>query len=226
MYKVTTLLKRRPGMSVEDFQRHWREEHARIARAAPGLQRYVQSHTLPQGYSKGERAYDGVSEMWFASREAYQAAKADASYAAAVARDETRFVGLSKKVVMPVETNVIKAGAVPPNAVKNIEFVNRRPGMDLTAFRAYWKNVHGPLASQIELLRRYEQDHLRLEAYEQGATQAFDGLAVTWFDSTAHMKQGAQTEIYARTRADEANFLPDGHLPFIVSREYLIVGQP
>lgn len=224
MYKVTTLFKRRPGMSVEDFQRHWRDEHASIARAAAELQRYVQSHTLLQGYSKGERAYDGVSEMWFASREAFRAAHADASYATALARDEARFVDLSKKVLMPVETNVIKAGGVPANAVKNIEFVNRRPGMDLTVFRSYWRNVHGPLASQIELLRRYEQDHLRLEEYEHGAMPAFDGLAVTWFESTAHMKQGAQTEIYARTRADEPNFLPDGHLPFIVSREHVIVG--
>lgn len=224
MYKVTTLLKRRPGMSVEDFQRHWREEHAGIARAAAGLQRYVQSHTLLQGYSKGERAYDGISEMWFASREACQAAHADASYRSALAGDEARFVDLPRKVVMPVETNVIKAGAIPPDAVKNIEFVRRRPGMDLAAFRSYWKNVHGPLASRIELLRRYEQDHLRIEEYEQGATPPFDGLAVTWFESTAHMKEGAQTEIYARTRADEANFLPDGHLPFIVSREYVVVG--
>lgn len=224
MYKVTTLLKRRPGMSVEDFQRHWRDEHARLARAAAGLQRYVQSHTLPQGYSKGERAYDGISEMWFASREAYRAAHADASYRFALERDEARFVDLSRKVVMPVETNVIKAGAIPANAVKNIEFVNRRPGMELAAFRSYWKNVHGPLASQIERLRRYEQDHLRLEEYEGGAMPPFDGLAVTWFESTAHMKEGAQTEIYARTRADEPNFLPDGHLPFIVSREHVVIG--
>lgn len=225
MYKVTTLLKRRPGLSVEEFQQYWREVHARIAKAAPGLQCYVQSHTLPQGYSKGERAYDGISEMWFASREAFHAAQADAGYAGAVQRDEARFMDLGKKVVMAVETNVIKDGAIPPDAVKNIEFVNRRPGMELMAFRAYWKNFHGPLASQIVLLRRYEQDHLRLEAYEQRAAPAFDGLAVTWFDSTAHMKQGAQTEIYARTRDDEPNFLPDGHLPFIVTREYLIAGR-
>lgn len=32
------------------------------------------------------------------------------------------------------------------------------------------------------------------------------------------MKEGATTPIYAQTRADEANFLPDGHLPFIVTR--------
>ncbi len=56
------------------------------------------------------------------------------------------------------------------------------------------------------------------------ARPPFDGLAITWFDSTADMKAGTRTEVYARTRADEANFLPDGHLPFIVTREHLVAG--
>ena len=40
------------------------------------------------------------------------------------------------------------------------------------------------------------------------------------------MKEGATTPIYAATRADEANFLPDGHLPFIVTREHEISLRP
>jgi len=223
MYKVTTLLKRRPGMSVEDFQRHWLRTHAKVAAGAPGLRRYVQSHTLLQGYAKGERAYDGISEMWFDSKAACLAAIDDPSYAEGLARDELGFIDPANKVVMPVQSLVIKNGAIPENAVKNVEFVSRRPGMDLHEFRAYWRNVHGPLASRIALLRRYEQDHLLLDEYEGGRVPRFDGLALTWFDSTADMKQGAQTGIYAQTRADEANFLPDGHLPFIVTREHVIV---
>lgn len=223
MYKVATLMKRRAGMSVEDFQRYWLDTHSKVVASAPGLRRYVQSHTLAQGYSKGERAYDGISELWFESRENYQAASADRAYSEALASDEARFLDLSKKIVMPVEALVIKDGPIPESAVKNVEFVNCRSGIELGAFRSYWKNVHGPLASQIELLRRYEQNHLRLEEYERGQLPPFDGLAIGWFESTAHMKLGAQTEIYAETRADEQNFLPDGHLPFVVTKEYVIV---
>src|SRR3546814_10063188 len=43
--------------------------------------------------------------------------------------------------------------------------VNCRPGMDLDDFRTYWKNVHGPLASGIMAIRRYEQDHLARTEY-------------------------------------------------------------
>lgn len=222
MYKVITLVKRRPGMQVDEFQRYWRERHADVAAAAPGLRRYVQSHALPQGYVKGELVYDGISEMWFDSRQAWESARAPA-FARRLEEDAAVFTDRAMHVVMPVEVKVIVDGPIPSGGVKNIEFVNRRPGMDLHAFRAYWENVHGPLASGIELMRRYEQNHLRLEEYGEARPPRYDGLAITWFDSTADMKAGAKTEVYARTRADEANFLPDGHLPFIVTREHVIV---
>lgn len=222
MYKVVTAYKRRAGMEVEAFQRRWREDHAPIAAALPGVRRYVQSHSLLQGYRKADLPCDGISEMWFDSREAWQRAMADPA-ATAIEADERAFIDVSRKVVMPVEVLVIKDGAIPANGVKNVEFVNQRPGMDLHAFRAYWREVHGPLASQIGPLRRYEQNHLQLHEYgERRPAPAFDGLAITWFDSTAAMKEGAATPIYAATRADEANFLPDGHLPFIVTREHEI----
>ncbi len=224
MYKVITVYKRKPGLSVEDFQHHWLCEHAGLAASLPRLRRYVQSHSLVQGYRKGELPFDGISEMWFDSRLAYLEAQGHPA-CGQIDADEIIFIDPAKKVVMPVEVLVIKDGAIPAPAVKNIEFVNKRPGMDLQKFRDYWKRVHGPLASQIGVLRRYEQNHLQMGCYAPvGAMPPFDGLAITWFDSTTDMKQGAATPIYAETRADEANFLPDGHLPFIVTNEHVIVG--
>jgi hypothetical protein len=37
------------------------------------------------------------------------------------------------------------------------------------------------------------------------------------------MRSGAATVEYAATRADEANFLPGGHLPIIITREHVVV---
>jgi hypothetical protein len=36
------------------------------------------------------------------------------------------------------------------------------------------------------------------------------------------MKHGTTTPEYAATRADEPNFLLDGHLPIIVAREHVV----
>jgi uncharacterized protein (TIGR02118 family) len=81
MIKLTFCLRRRPGMSVAEFQQYWRTTHANLVaeRAAVlGIRRYVQALTaeLP-GLHKSLQArnggapvpYDGVAELWFDSLE-------------------------------------------------------------------------------------------------------------------------------------------------------------
>lgn len=65
MIKIIYFFKRKPGMSVEAFQGHWRTTHAEKIVALPGIRRYVQNHVLPSAYRKGEPAFDGVAESWF-----------------------------------------------------------------------------------------------------------------------------------------------------------------
>jgi uncharacterized protein (TIGR02118 family) len=222
MIKIVTLMKRRAGLPVDDFQNHLRARYGPLAAKGPGLRRYVQSHALPQGYAKGELIFDAIGEMWFDSAAAYESYRGWPEYAAARA-DEDAFLDRGRTVAMPVDVHVIKDGAIPDTAVKNIEFVNRRPGMALAPFRAYWREVHGPLAATIPVLHRYEQNHLAMSEYAKPDAPPYDGLAITWFASTADMKRGTTTPEYVATRADEPNFLPDGHLPIIVTREHVLV---
>jgi uncharacterized protein (TIGR02118 family) len=222
MYKVAILLKRRPELSVRDFQDRLRSSYGPLAAKGPRLRKYVQSHALPQGYAKGELLFDAIDEMWFDSAQDYDRCVRSLEFAAA--REEERaLLDASRTVVMPVDVHVIKDGTFPENAVKNIEFVNRRPGMALEPFQAYWRNVHGPLAAKIPVIRRYEQNHLNPNEYRKSVGPPYDGLAVTWFASTADMKKGTTTPEYVATRADEPNFLPDGHLPIIITREHVVV---
>jgi uncharacterized protein (TIGR02118 family) len=222
MLKIVTLQKRRADLSVEDFQNHLRDAYRRLAARGPGLARYVQSCALPQGYAKGELLFDAIGEMWFNSAGACKTYFASPQFDA-VRAEESSFLDVARTVVMPVDVHVIKDGRVPNNAVKNIEFVNKRPGMALAPFRDYWRTVHGPLAATIPVLHRYEQNHLALDEYEKSAVPSYDGLAVTWFASTADIKRGTTTPEYASTRADERNFLPDGHLPIIIAREHRVI---
>jgi uncharacterized protein (TIGR02118 family) len=223
MLKIIDLVKRQPGLSVADFQERWSGEAGAALARVPGLLRYVQSHALPQGYARGELLFDGIAEMWFRDEAACAYALTSTAFADAERIADTLF-DRARLVRMPVDVLVIKDGAIPENAVKNIEFVNRRPGMALEPFRAHWRDVHGPIASKIPVLRRYEQNHLKLSAYATAPEPAYDGLAITWFQSTADMKAGTRTPEYVATRADEPNFLPDGHLPIILTKEHPIVG--
>lgn len=219
--KIVAIVKRKPGMAVDAFQEYWRTRHAEVVRRLPGVRRYVQSHTLPAGYRKGEPAWDGIAELWFESPEALRALRGTPEQAA-VDADEARFLDRSAMKILATDEHVIIDGPVPANGVKSIEFVTHRPDLAIDAFQRYWRETHGPLAARIPQIRRYVQSHVRPSAYTGGRTPAYDGLAVTWFDDTAAMRAAAATPEYARTRADEANFVAGG-LPFIITREIVVV---
>lgn len=220
MVKVITCIKRKPGMSVEDFQGYWRARHPDVVLALPGLRRYVQSHTRLAGYRKGEPVYDGIAEVWVDDTGVLKTLAGSAAYAA-VQADEARFIDRARMDVIVTEEHVVTDGPVPGDGVKNVEFLRRRPGLDIAAFQRYWRDVHGPIAATIPQLRRYVQSPTRLAAYAAGRTPAWDGCAITWFEGTEAMRAAARTPEYARTRADEPNFLAP-EPPFIITTEHVI----
>lgn len=223
MIKACVMIRRKEGLSVEDFQRHWRERHAPLVARMPEVRRYVQSHPLPGGYRKGELVYDGVAEIWADDVEALRRMGKSDAYATVMA-DEQDFVAPGSRAMILTEDHVIKDGPVPEDGVKNIEFVRHRRDLDIERFQRYWREVHGPLACRIPVLRRYVQSHTRLGGYRRETPPAWDGLAITWFDSVDAMRASARTEAYARTREDEPNFLDDEHeMPFLIAKEHVIV---
>lgn len=92
MVKLIYCIARKEGMSVEAFQRYWRETHAPIAAAIPGVRRYVQCHTLPELYDGDSApAYDGAAELWFDDVDAMRAAMRSPETDAA-REDERNFI--------------------------------------------------------------------------------------------------------------------------------------
>ena len=223
MVKAVSFFKRKPGMSVEAFQAYWRTAHPEVVVKLPGVRRYVQSHTLPSGYRKREPVYDGIAEVWFDDTRAMRALAETPEYAA-VQADEARFIDRATMGLLITEEHVIKDGPVPSQGVKNVEFVTHTPGMSIDAFQRYWREVHGPLAALIPVVRRYVQSHTRRSAYEGGRAPRYDGVALTWFDDTQAMRVSATTAEYARVRADEGNFIT-ADPPFIITKEHVVVAE-
>ena len=61
-------LRRRLGMSVDDFRGYWLDVHAPIVRTLPGLRHYQQCVVLDDVYGPAGMAdprWDGVEEIWF-----------------------------------------------------------------------------------------------------------------------------------------------------------------
>lgn len=79
MIKLTFALRRRPDMSLDEFQEYWRGTHAQLVADRADvlkIRRYVQVHTtelpgLHQAFQRrnggAPEPFDGVAELWFDS---------------------------------------------------------------------------------------------------------------------------------------------------------------
>jgi uncharacterized protein (TIGR02118 family) len=222
MVKALVFFRRKPGLSVADFQSHWLNEHAEIVLGLSGIKRYVQSHVIPSGYKRGDPAFDGVAELWFDDVADMRAHAGSEAYAR-VQQDEERFIDRSSMGMLITDEHVIKEGPLPETYVKNIELVTRKPGMSVEAFQHHWRSVHGPLGASIPPVLRYVQCHLRSSAYRLATPPAYDGAAITWFADTDAMRYSATTDEYEATMADEPNFIDRSRLPIIITTEHVIV---
>jgi uncharacterized protein (TIGR02118 family) len=222
MVKVITLIKRKAGMPVEEFQGYWRARHPEVVTRLPGVRRYVQSHTLLSAYERGEPTYDGIAEVWADDTDALRAMTRSPANAD-VQADEARFIDRPTMGVIITEDHVLKDGAVSPDAVKAVTFFNRKPGLSVEDFQRHWLEIHGPLAIMLPGVRRYVQSHTRRSAYGAGRVPAYDGAVLTWFDSIDELRRVPGTLEYARVLADAENLLSPAPPPAILTREHVIV---
>jgi hypothetical protein len=72
--KVTTLLKRRPGMALEAYRAASLATYAPVVSGLPGLRRHLHCHTRDGAYVFGESAFDSVEQVWFDDVAAAEAA--------------------------------------------------------------------------------------------------------------------------------------------------------
>lgn len=117
--KLVYCLTRKEGLTREQFQDYWLNQHAPLVSSVKhlmGMTRYVQSHTYESDMSRAIRAargggepYDGVMEGWMDSEEQAMAALTEASLAAlqALLDDERRFIDFDKSRILLTREHVI-----------------------------------------------------------------------------------------------------------------------
>jgi len=115
MVVLVALLPRKPGMSKEDFHRHWRERHGPLVVEVLGthLLSYEQYHRIPEGIG-GDDDFDGVAIQRFVSEEAFDAFMRDPAFAEKVSPDQDEFIDVGRVVwflAEPPEVFVRQLGA-------------------------------------------------------------------------------------------------------------------
>lgn len=183
MIRLVFMLRRKASLSLEEFQRYWREDHGPlVASFAQHLNvlRYTQSHRLDDEMNarmqkaRGgmEPEYDGVAELWWESEEtlgAVLASNQGGAAAAALLEDEAKFIDLANSPlwlnheypqVNPTPENIV---AQPRSGIVKLHFPLRfKADLDAEQARTYWRANHGPLIrSQAHAagILRYMQIH-------------------------------------------------------------------
>lgn len=111
MFKTMTFLKRRAGMSPEDFQRYYEEKHAPLGkRLMPQARRYIRRYVTPAPYPTTgevpEADFDVITEVWCDDRATYEAMLTDLmkpETIAVIVEDERKFIDQSKTKLFFVE---------------------------------------------------------------------------------------------------------------------------
>jgi len=108
--RLTCLLRRKPGLTPEEFHEHWREVHGPLIAAlqcGSHVLRYEQHHRPLSDYGpKDDGQYDGVTEQWFESMEEYQAHIAEKDFADVWA-DLPKFLDVDRLAFVVTEEPVV-----------------------------------------------------------------------------------------------------------------------
>ncbi|MBM3157300.1 MAG: EthD family reductase [Chloroflexi bacterium] len=107
MIKAMSLLKRKPGITLDEFARHYEEVHVPLAMKHFPFKKYVRNYV-----SKPEEAeepwFDCITEVWFETMKDCQAAaefSASESYKV-ISDDEEKFMDRGKIVAFIVDERV------------------------------------------------------------------------------------------------------------------------
>lgn len=98
MFKMTIFVKRKAGMSYEEFVDYYENNHAVLAaRLAPNVRKYVRNYIQPIANANYSDDADGpvdcVTEVWYENEQAFEATLADfaiSGKAEAIMKDEEK----------------------------------------------------------------------------------------------------------------------------------------
>lgn len=253
MIRLVSLVRRKPELSLAEFQDYWRNEHGPLVayhQVRLGIERYTQSHRLEDpanermATARGgmEAPYDGVAELWFESEAAFVAAgrsEGGRAAGAALLADEANFIDLPNSPMhlaheYPQVSPAAEVVARPKSPIVKLHFPLRHlPSLSLEEAQQYWRVQHGPLirswAPAMGMLR-YQQVH-RYETPIEAALRASRGIEVepytghaeAWTDRAAVR---TSDEIRRAGRAaidDEANFIDFGRSSMWLGKEHVLI---
>jgi len=222
--RIVFLLRRRPDLTRQQFQRIWWEEHAPLVAgyaACLGIVRYQQVHTTVDRRPDALEAFDGSAELWVDPRRAVGTTSERADASAALLADEQRFIDLGASPIWVADEVLVRQGPqrqATDGETRITAALRRAPGTTRAEFLHHWRNVHGPLAlanHDVFGFHHYVQLHTPEDAEthplrgERRAPEPFDGVSEIVVETVSPSAERARA-VRAMIMEDEARFVDYG----------------
>jgi uncharacterized protein (TIGR02118 family) len=223
MLKVAWLVRLSQEADRDVALRAWNEDHAKLIRDVPGVERYPHNQAIALAEGPGAwtqaPAIDGVVCTWWTDQAALEAALGSSAWREVLEHGREIFdpdFALANMAVV-VQERVMRIGPgtpwsgadVPAPMCKHIGVLYFRPGMERGDASAHWTDVHGALALEIPEIRYYVQDHgiraLRLDGVDGNGRFAFDGFSEAWFTDRETFERSHESAAWYRLRDDSPN---------------------
>jgi uncharacterized protein (TIGR02118 family) len=224
MIKTLVFVRKKPGMSFEDFARYWVDIHGPIAAKLPGLRRLVTNLVRPELQRAASR-WDGLSCAWFESAEAVRSVASTPQFHAML-DDEENFVDTSDRfpiIIAPhfplPESTLVADGS--SDTIKTVVAIWRKSGTECEAFNSYWKNTHSKLICALPNLQAYVQNTVRMDM--QRREPPCDAMAECWWTNLGGVREAVKSAAYAAVQADEKQFVDADRLAPMMVREVEVV---
>jgi uncharacterized protein (TIGR02118 family) len=168
---------RRPDMTIDQFQHHWRTSHADAAGQIPGLLRYTQNHSLVEfgRYLLGYPGFDACSELDFESVAAMESGFASETYQTVVRDDEDDFVDKARFSIVVATPEIIIDG--PADGVKLISMYRTHPSRTREELLA---TLSGPVADDLGATGMRYVVYQPVDEPYSGPAASFDAVATLW----------------------------------------------
>jgi hypothetical protein len=150
MFRVISLIRRKPGMTHRQFRDYYETRHRVLSEKLLSGHAFLYDryYLYPMGANTAEPVYDAVMHLGFPDRAAYErwmsAVANDPATANAFAEDEMNFRDLDATLHFEARDSVsiLQPLASGDTIFRTVWFARHRPGMTHEECRAYYENKH------------------------------------------------------------------------------------
>ncbi len=202
MIKTTAAIRRKPGMTQQEYFRYILDVHGALAKAKPlTVRRYVQSHVFDGAYGAStDRAYqiafhrDSVTELYFDDVASMMQTFGDPYVREVVGPDAVHFNDFPTALAMLAEDSEIEVAYPGSGVVRVMYFLKRKAGATAPQFidalrvaveKGLDEGSPGAGAVRRAVLSRSIPDETGLMAYFGSREMpAYDAVLNLWFEET------------------------------------------